>query len=108
MIGIDSILNQHNPREIAKRIAKNFKERRLEKNITQKALAQKSQVKLPSLKRFEQQAEISLHNLLLLAVSLDETGSFEKLFAEKKAENMDDFLEQNDEKKRKRARAKTG
>jgi len=51
-----------------------------ELNLTQAALASRSGVSLGTLKRFERYGEISLKNLLLLAVALKSTDGFPHSF----------------------------
>lgn len=54
--------------------------RRLALNITQADLARRSDVPLPTLKRFEQQGEIGLAALLRIAGALDALDGFGRLF----------------------------
>lgn len=54
--------------------------RRLALNITQADLAKRSDVPLPTLKRFEQQGEIGLAALLRIAGALDALDGFGRLF----------------------------
>ena len=55
---------------------------RKRKKISQKELACKSGVSLGSLKRFEQQGEISLQSLTKLAIALNVVEELESLFGE--------------------------
>lgn len=55
---------------------------RKRKKISQKVLAAKSGVSLGSLKRFEQQGEISLQSFTKLAIALEVEGELENLFTE--------------------------
>ena len=55
---------------------------RKRKKISQKELACKSGVSLGSLKRFEQQGEISLQSLTKLAIALNVKEELESLFGE--------------------------
>lgn len=55
---------------------------RKRKKISQKELACKSGVSLGSLKRFEQQGEISLQSLTKLAIALNVEEELESLFGE--------------------------
>jgi len=57
----------------------NFKERRLDKNITQEGLASRSGVSLGSVKRFEQTGQISLESLLKIALVLECLDQFNEL-----------------------------
>ena len=64
----DFVLDDFNPRSIAKNIAKRLKQRRIELNLTQQELASKSGVSYGSVKRFETKFDISLKSLLMIAV----------------------------------------
>ncbi len=94
MNDIDFILNQHNSAYLAKVLVKNFKKMRINRNYTQKELASRSGIALSILKRFEQKTEISLSNLLRLAVILDAVDGFDKLFIFNEINSLDDYLEQ--------------
>ncbi|MDA3818342.1 MAG: helix-turn-helix transcriptional regulator [Prolixibacteraceae bacterium] len=98
----DFILDDFNPAYIAEKIAGNLRERRLELNLTQKALSDKSGVSLGTLKRFENKHEISLKHLLMLAVVLDATGEFMQLFTKRNYTSIDDVINAQTTKKRKR------
>ena len=97
-------LDDFNPPAIAKKIAKNFKQRRLELNITQVELSQKSGVSFGSIKRFENQSAISLKHLLLLAVVLNATDEFLHLFTKKQYKSIAEISKELKAKSRKRAR----
>ena len=64
-------------------IAQRVKQRRLEKGWTQKMLAAKAGLSLPSYRRFESSGEISVRSLVMLAFALDMTDEFETLFSSK-------------------------
>ena len=97
-------LDEFSPPEIAEKIVKNFKARRLELNITQAELSKKSGVSLGSVKRFESKAQISLKNLLMLAVIINSTDRFLELFSQKQYKSINELTELTKAKKRKRAR----
>lgn len=97
-------LDDFNPFALAQKMAMRLKQKRLEQNLTQEALAKRSGVSLGSLKRFEQQYEISLKHLLMLAVALDCTAEFSALFAGQHYNSIDDVLKANAVAKRKRGR----
>lgn len=98
------ILDDFNPGAIMQKIAFNLKRSRLELNLSQSALAAKSGVSLGSLKRFEHTGEISLKNLVLLAVALDSTEEFGKLFSKQQYQSMDELLGKNKSMTAKRGR----
>jgi len=98
------LLNEFNPKYLAKKIADNLRNRRIKLNMTQDDLAKRSGVSLGSLKRFENKFEISLKNLLLLAVALNSTNEFITLFAQKQYSSIDEIVKAKKQKTRKRAR----
>lgn len=100
----DFSLDDFNPGAILKNIAARAKKNRLELNLSQNALATKSGVSLGSLKRFEHKAEISLKNLVMLAVALDATHEFASLFSERKYQSIDELLMKDKAKTAKRGR----
>lgn len=81
-------------------IAERIKQRRLEKGWTQKMLAAKAGVSLPSYRRFESSGEISLRSLVMLAFALDMTDDFETLFSGKRYQSIDDILQAGQAKQR--------
>ena len=85
-------------------VAGRVKQRRLEKGWTQKVLAAKAGVTLPSYRRFETTGEISLRSLIMLAFALDMTDEFEALFSIKAYQSIDDILKAEQSKQRKRGR----
>ena len=83
-------------------VADRVKQRRLEKGWTQKMLAGKAGVSLPSYRRFESSGEISLRSLVMLAFALDMTDEFETLFSSKTYQSIDDIIKAEQPKQRKR------
>ena len=83
-------------------IAQRVKQRRLEKGWTQKTLAAKAGLSLPSYRRFESSGEISLRSLVMLAFALDMTDEFEALFNSKTYQSIDDIIKAEQPKQRKR------
>jgi transcriptional regulator with XRE-family HTH domain len=88
----DFVLDNMNPLTLATGIAKRFRDRRLEMNLTQQSLSKRAGVSLGSLKRFENNGEVSLKHLLMLAVVLDATEEFALLFSRRQFENIDQVL----------------
>lgn len=78
--------------QIKERIATNLKKRRKEHKISQKQLAIKSGVSFGSIKRFEQTGEISLSNLIKIALILDLEKDLLSLFNTPYFENIEDML----------------
>lgn len=92
------------PPEVAQHLAKNVREKRLEQNLSQRSLAERSSVSLAVLKKFERTGKISLESLLKLALALGCLNDFMQLFRPKppaSAHTLDELLEQ---KTRKRGR----
>lgn len=100
----DFIPDAFNPGAIARSIATRFRERRLGMNLTQESLATKAGVSLGSLKRFENNHEISLKHLLMLAVVMDDTEEFDALFGKPHYQSIKEALKMKEAKKRKRGR----
>lgn len=92
------------PSEMQKAIASRVRDLRLELNLSQHTLSEKSGVSYGSVKKFEQTGQISLESLLKLAVILECMDDFKALFTLKSAKealSLDDLLENG---KRKRGR----
>lgn len=97
-------LDGFNPYAIAREIASRMKQRRLDLQLTQQALAQKSGVSLGTLKRFELSYEISLKHLLMLAVVLNATEGFLALFSQPQFVSIEEVLKATASTKRKRGK----
>lgn len=93
-------------KKLAQGIKEKVRTRRLELNLTQIALSKKSGVSFGTLKHFERFNEISLKHLLMLAVTLDATEGFKKLFAERNYSSIAEVINEGIVKKRKRARGR--
>ena len=100
----DNILSliDKTPNLLMSGIAQRVKQRRLEKGWTQKMLAAKAGLSLPSYRRFESSGEISVRSLVMLAFALDMTDEFETLFSSKSYQSIDDILKAGQTKQRKR------
>ena len=100
----DNILSliDKTPNLIMSGIAQRVKQRRLEKGWTQKMLAAKAGLSLPSYRRFESCGEISVRSLVMLAFALDMTDEFETLFSSKTYQSIDDIVKSEQTKQRKR------
>lgn len=85
-------------------IAERVKQRRLEKGWTQKMLAAKAGVSLPSYRRFESSGEISLRSLVMLAFALEMTDEFETLFGSRAYQSIDDIIKTEQSRQRKRGK----
>ena len=83
-------------------IADRVKEKRLERNLTQRAFAKRAGVGYDAYRKFENTGEITLHNLVLCAIALDDVDGFSNLFAGKSYQSIDELLKTQKIKKRKR------
>ncbi|MCM1452397.1 MAG: helix-turn-helix domain-containing protein [Clostridium sp.] len=72
----------------AKKIADDFRLRRVEKGITREEMAKKSGVALGNIARFEQKGLVSLKNLISLASALGYLSDLKNIFAEPKFSTM--------------------
>jgi transcriptional regulator with XRE-family HTH domain len=85
-------LNLLSPKEIAERLARRVKRRRLEANLTQEGLASRAQVSLGTLKLFERSGKASLEFLTLVAFALNAEKEFEQLFPPLALRSIDDII----------------
>lgn len=95
-------VNMMTPREVQKRVASRVRDLRLELNLSQHTLSERSGVSYGSLKKFEQTGQISFESLLKLAVILECMDDFNALFVSKSAEkalSLDELLK-NEKRKR--------
>jgi transcriptional regulator with XRE-family HTH domain len=102
----DNILSliENSPKQIMQGISARVKQRRLETALTQQQLARRADLALPTYRRFERTGEISLKNLISLALALGMTEEFANLFVKKSYSSIDDLLktEHNTRKRGKR------
>ena len=84
------------------RLAENLKARRLEKKVSTKSLSEKSGVPASSIQRFELKHSISLESYVKLAKALGYSEDIMQLLAEPKYDTMEELLEINKNKTRKR------
>lgn len=89
--------------ELAKDISKRAKQKRIQLNLTQQELSERSGVSFGSVKRFEQKGEISLKHLLQIAIVLRSAGEFESLFKEQRYQSIEDVIREKSKTERKRA-----
>ena len=86
-------INTVTPADISKTVAARVKSRRLELNLTQSGFAARAGVNIETYRKFERTGEISLHNLVKLAIALDVSSDFATLFAQKQYQSLDNLLE---------------
>ena len=83
------------PAEITLDLAKRVKKIRKRRKITQKQLADRSNVSYATLKKFEQTGQISLMSLVKIAMELGLVDEIKALFSQPVYLNIDEVL--NDE-----------
>ena len=83
------------PAEITLDLAKRVKKIRKRRKITQKQLADRSNVSYATLKKFEQTGQISLISLVKIAMELGLADEFKALFSQPVYLDIDEVL--NDE-----------
>jgi len=98
---IDTIIKS-TPDSILIGVAERAKERRLERNLTQKAFAKRAGIGYDAYRKFENMGEITLRNFVLCAIALDDVDGFKELFAKKSYQSIDELLKSQEVKKRKR------
>jgi len=96
------------PESVRKDLSQKVKRRRLDANLSQQGLADRSGVSIATLRVFERKGKVSLENLLKLASALGNLDAFENLFGKTSDEisnlSLDDLLAE--EKQRQRGRIK--
>lgn len=93
-MNIDNILSliDLSPQVILQGIASRVKARRLDLGYTQKELAARAGIPLPTYRRFERSGEISLRGLVMLGISLKATEEFGTLFSSRSYASLDELL----------------
>ena len=77
--------------DVARKMADDFRKRRVERGLTREAVSDKSGVALANITRFEQKGLISLKNLIFLAISMDYLQEIRDLFAIPKYSTMEEL-----------------
>jgi len=95
-------LNNRTTADVSIEIASRVKRRRLELGITQKGMAARADIKLPTYRKFEQTGVISLDKLLNIAFALNCLSDFDTLFSQVKYNSIDDVVNEKALKERKR------
>ena len=91
IMDIDAIKSR-SPYAILTGVAKRVKERRLELNLTQKAFAKRAGVGYDAYRTFEYTGSVTLRNLVLCAIMLDDTEPLFELFTKKSYQSIDELL----------------
>lgn len=76
---------------VSRKIASDFRQRRIEKNMTREDVCVKTGVALSNIVRFEQKGLISLKNLILLAAGLGYISEMSNIFSEPKYATMQEL-----------------
>lgn len=90
------------PFEMATHIAVRLRAKRLDLNLSQKTLAERSGVSYGVLKKFEHTSQISLESLLKLAIALGSMEEFKDLFPIHSPEatlTLDELMKDNSRKR---------
>lgn len=74
-------------------IAERSRLRRKEHGLSRKALSEKSGVSFSTIRHFETSGEISLRSLTKIAIALDADTDFEKLFARKHYQSIQEVID---------------
>lgn len=77
-------INLSTPSSMMETLQRKYKQKRLEFDLTQEGLADKSSVSLGSLKRFESTGKISLESLLKISMVLECLEDFQTICTAKK------------------------
>lgn len=106
MRSFDNILSviDRNADTILKNISAKVKVRRLEMNLTQEGLASRAGISYGTYCRFETSGDISLRNLVMVAMALNSVDDFDKLFPEPTYRSISDLSERNIISTRKRGK----
>lgn len=85
---IAGLENLKPPKEIRLELAERMKKVRLAQNMTQKELAEKSGIPLPTLRRFEATGEVALKALVNFALALRKAEDLAQVFYEPPTEDL--------------------
>ena len=79
------------PDDIAVGMAADFRSRRIEKNMTREQVAELAGISVSNIVRFEQKGQISLKNLISIAIALGYTSEMKSLFSTPKYATMEEL-----------------
>ena len=77
--------------DIAMKLARDFRQRRIEKGVTREQIARMAKVPTSNVARFEQKGLISLSNLIALATELGYTPEVKNIFQSPKYATMEEL-----------------
>jgi len=80
------------PDGVARGIAGRARQRRLEADLTQQGLARRAGLSLSTYRRFEATGEVSVHNLVRVALALGAEDGFEGLFGRRGYASLDEVI----------------
>ena len=103
MLSVLDNFTLNNADDIAKEMAADFRQRRVEKNITREQVAELSDVAVSNIVRFEQKGLISLRNLIGIAMALGYTSEIKNLFALPKYSTMEELMQIRKNQNKKKA-----
>lgn len=89
-------------KDILDRLSSNCRNRRLEKNISQKSLSDTSGVPLSTIQRFEHTGEISLRSFASIVRALGYASDIMELMSKPKYKSLDEMITINKNKTRQR------
>ena len=96
--------DMNTPEDIIRDLSANLKKRRLEKNLSRKALSELSSVPAPTIAKFESVGKISLESYVALCKALGYAAEVKALLSEPKYSTMQELDAINRNKDRKRGR----
>lgn len=97
------IVNKVSVKSILSELAKRLKERRLEKNLSQREFAERAGIGYDAYRKFEATGETTVRNLILTASVLDDSDVFSQLFSKRAYQNIDEVIAQKQTNGRRRA-----
>ncbi len=97
-------LNYTTPDETLRAIARRVRTLRIARGWTQKEMAERSDIRLPTYRRFEHTGEVSLKRLLKIALVLDALDGFDAVFPQTAATSLDELERLDDAGTRQRGR----
>lgn len=88
--------------DVAREMAGDFRQRRIEKNLTRVQVAEKSGVAVSNIVRFEQKGLISLKNLIAIAMTLGYISEIKNVFSQPKYSTIEELsqIRKNSHKKK--------
>ncbi len=89
--------------DIARKLANDFRRRRIERSLTRKDVSKKSGVPLANLARFEQKGLISLNNLIMLSIALGYVNEMQEIFSAPKFSTVEELAQIHKNQNKKKA-----